>query len=62
MFFTLMVGAPGSLTPPPMGVTINVLHLSGSHSQISINASQGGHYGAYYCYDACYENSSATRL
>jgi hypothetical protein len=41
MFFALVVGAPGSPTPPPRRSTVDVLQLSGSHSQTFSNASQG---------------------
>jgi hypothetical protein len=36
-----MVDAPGSLTLPPKGPAVDVLHLSGSHSHTYGNASQG---------------------
>jgi hypothetical protein len=39
-FLALMVGALGSPTLPPRGPVADVLHLSGSRSQISGNASQ----------------------
>jgi hypothetical protein len=40
-FFVLMVGAPGSPTPPPKGSVINIFCVDGGHSQISGTASYG---------------------
>jgi hypothetical protein len=34
MFFTLMVGAPGSPAPSPRGPTINIFHVNGECSRI----------------------------
>jgi hypothetical protein len=43
MFFTLMVGVPGSPTPgPPRGSAIVAFYVDGGCSRISINTSQGG--------------------
>jgi hypothetical protein len=41
MFFVLMVDALGFLALPPRGATVDILLLSDSHSQISVNTSQG---------------------
>jgi hypothetical protein len=42
MFFSLMVGAPGSLTAPLKGATVDVSCVDGGRSQISVSTSQGG--------------------
>jgi hypothetical protein len=41
MLFVLMVDALGFLALPPRGPTVDILLLSDSHSQISVNTSQG---------------------
>jgi hypothetical protein len=39
MFLALMVGAPGSLAPPPRGPTIDVFHIDVGRSRIHITTS-----------------------
>jgi hypothetical protein len=43
MFFALMVGALGSLAPPPRGPAIDVFIVDGGRSWISGSASLGAH-------------------
>jgi hypothetical protein len=43
MFFTLMLGAPGSLSTPPKGLPSMFLSIDGGRSWTSITASQGAH-------------------